>query len=180
MLSTLGILREVWAVVSAPARKGLRAYRRTRWRSRPGWVALTYRKPPEPDIILLARGSYNVKVALWEVQGPASNYSLPLPGSLAASLAHDFPAAGFTDLTGRQPTWDQLPSGRYWAVLYAWEGSERVPVCKVPFRVYDTTSRFWRWYEGRFVAAWKRRFQGPIPGFPQIDPQSPGESKRSR
>jgi hypothetical protein len=85
---------------------------------------------------------------------------LDLSGPKGAVSVVDFPSAGFLDPKGGGVRFDALRRGRYWALLFAWEGSQLVPVCKVPFRKYDATSRFWGWYEPRFLRLWQRWFGG--------------------
>ncbi len=160
------VLSALWRIVSG--RKTVRWYRRTRWHRDPAWVARTHRKPPLPDVILYAQGQPALPLALWEVSGPRDKYTLNLEGKVGGALVHDFPAAGFINGSGETVHWEGLPGGRYWAVLLAWKGTERVPICKVPFRIYPGESKFWRWYEGWFMRLWQEWFGGkPMPEAPQ-------------
>jgi hypothetical protein len=73
---SISTIRLGLAVLGRLGRNRLRAYRRIRWKRHPGWVARTQRKPPSPDIILVAMGSRAASLALWEVQGPKTDYLL--------------------------------------------------------------------------------------------------------
>jgi hypothetical protein len=144
----------------------LRAYRRIRWKRKAGWTARLRQDQGIPDVRVMALGNHDLKLALWEVQGPRGNYFKVLPAESRYFVESLFPADDFADQRGFQPTFDQLPFGRYWAVLFVWYGDGRKPCCKVPFRVLDATSKFWRWYEKRFIWIWERYFGGHPTGPP--------------
>ena len=84
-----------------------------------------------------------LSAAQWEVWGPQGRFTLRVVEQAAAAFTTPFPGP-FSFDNGPTPDWDHLPMGRYWVVLYAWEGPHEVPICKVPFRLYDSTSKFWR------------------------------------